>query len=63
MDPPEECQEPAATVNFEEATEEGEGHSRGRGVTGREEEREWRRATGASCREELAARGGKNEAR
>jgi hypothetical protein len=30
MDPPEERQEPAAVVNFEEAMEEGEGHSRGR---------------------------------
>jgi hypothetical protein len=49
MDPPEERQEPAAAVNFEEATEEGEGHSRGRHWE-REEEREWRRAAGAACR-------------
>jgi hypothetical protein len=62
MDPPEERQEPAAAVNFEEATEEGEGHSRGASPGERKrgsgDEPPARRAG-----EELVARGGENEAR
>jgi hypothetical protein len=61
MNPPEERQEPAAAVNFEEATEEGEGHSRGASLgerkRGSSDEPPARRAG-----EVLAARG-ENEAR